>query len=128
MSVIEVAVMRVTIIALTVLAGCVQSDAAMRAKPASRQFTSDKTADSLVACLVPSISASYRGAYDRKDMFVANVRAPGREYDIVTPNAAVGGQYTFLVNVRDSVVSIYEVTPIASYMRDGLISGIEPCL
>lgn len=110
------------------LSACVQSDAAMRSKPPARQFTSHKTADALVACLVPSISASYRGAYGRQDLFVANIRAPGQEYDIVTPNAAAGGQYVFTVNVRGSVVSIYEIMPIANYMRDGLVRGIEACL
>lgn len=114
------------------VAGCVQSDYEMREKPPARQFTSAKSADDLVSCLVPSISGSYRGAYGRRDLFTANVRAPGQEYDIVTPNALVGGRYTFTVNVREghgkSTVSIFEIMPIAGYMREGLSRGIETCL
>lgn len=112
------------------LTACTQSDAEMRFKPPSRQFTSDKSADELVACLVPSISAHYRGAYGRQSLFNASVRAPGQEYDITTPDALVDGKYIYTVNVRGSVVSIYELLGIgiAGYMRDGLVRGIEPCL
>lgn len=127
--------MRFVIAAVSVgaiLSGCVQSDAAMRSKSPSRQFISDKSADALASCLVPSISANYRGAYGRRDLFVANVRAPGQEYDIVTPNALVDGRYVYLVNVREnnvgSVVSLFEIMPFVAFNRDGLVRGIEPCL
>ncbi len=115
-------------LAAVLIVGCAPTDAEMRARPAL-QFTSSKSADDLVTCLVPSLSENFRWVVGGPSMFTATVRSPGHEYDIVTPDALLLGKYTFTVNVRGSVVSVYEGTGrMTDAMRARVAKGIPPCL
>lgn len=116
-------------IALLALAGC-QSDASVRSKPPMDTFTSSKSADAAVACLIPSLQQNYKAISPQR--FVAQTINPGKEYDIVPTDGFVNGHYTYTVNVKasasGSTVSIFKGQTMLSSITESISAGVKACL
>lgn len=113
------------------LAGC-QTDADVRSKPPLNTFSSSKSADAAVTCLIPSLGKTYSAAAPSNFRFVAQTIAPGSEYDVVPTDAFVNGHYTFTVNVKSSgkgsKLSLYKGQMMLPSLTNAMRAGIQACL
>lgn len=113
------------------LAGC-QTDAQVRSKPPLQTFTSSKTADAAVTCLIPALSQSWNAVAIQNSRFVAQTIAPGSEYDIVPSSAMINGHWTFTVNVKSSgnksAISLFQGQMMLPSLTQAMKDGITACL
>ena len=120
---------RYAVLALLVLAGC-QSDATVRSKPPMQSFSSSKSADAAVTCLIPSLQENYKAIGAQR--FVAQTLAPGKEYDIVPTDGFVNGHYTYTVNVKadggGSTISLFKGQAMLGSITRSVQAGIRACL
>ncbi len=117
-------------IAIALLAGC-QTDAQVRSKPPLQTFTSSKSADAAVTCLIPALAQSWNAAAIQNSRFVAQTIAPGNEYDIVPSGNMINGHWTFTVNVKSSGtgsrISLYQGQMMLPSLTKAMKDGIAAC-
>ncbi|MXN46052.1 hypothetical protein GR138_12710 [Shinella kummerowiae] len=120
---------RYAMLPLLVLAGC-QSDASVRSKPPLQSFSSGKTPDAAVTCLIPSLQENYKAIGAQR--FVAQTLAPGKEYDVVPTDGFVNGHYIYTVNVKasgsGSTLSLYKGQAMLPSITRSVEAGIRACL
>ncbi|MBX5293083.1 hypothetical protein HJB96_09020 [Rhizobium sp. NLR15a] len=119
------------LIAIALLAGC-QTDAQVRSKPPLQAFTSSKSADAAVTCLIPALAQSWNAVAIQNSRFVAQTISPGNEYDIVPSGNMVNGHWTFTVNVKSSgtgsKISLYQGQMMLPSLTKAMKDGIAACL
>lgn len=111
------------------LAGCA-SDYSVRSRAPDATFTSDKSPDESVSCLVPSVNRNYQSLDPQR--FVAQTIRPSLEYDIVPARGMVNNYYyLYTINVKKSKtgsdISLFIGQPILPYITNSVIAGIKEC-
>jgi hypothetical protein len=118
----------VGLISVAILAGC-QSDSQVRSAGPLGTYSSTKSPDAAVACLIPSLQSSYRAIEAQR--FIAQTINPGKEYDIVPTNGFVNGHYTFTVNVKPagsgSTLSVYKGQAMLPSITRSVDAGVQAC-
>lgn len=116
------------LVTVAILAGC-QSDAQVRSSAPLRTYSSSKSPDAAVACLIPSLQSNYRAIQAQR--FVAQTINPGKEYDIVPTDGFVNGHYTFTVNVKPSgtgsTLSLFKGQAMLPSITRSVEQGVEAC-
>ncbi|WP_377299669.1 hypothetical protein [Rhizobium sp. SGZ-381] len=120
-----------TMAALLLASGC-QSDAYVRSQPPLTTFTASRNVDATVTCLIPSLGKNLSAAAIGNFRFVAQVIAPGTEYDIVPTDGFVNGHYTYTVNVKangkTSTIALYKGQAMLPSLTEAIKTGIKACL
>ncbi|AHG47906.1 hypothetical protein RLEG12_18775 [Rhizobium leguminosarum bv. trifolii CB782] len=118
------------LIAIALLAGC-QTDAQVRSKPPLQSFTSSKSADAALTCLIPALAQSWNAVAIQNSRFVAQTISPGNEYDIVPSGNMINGHWTFTVNVKSSGtgsrISLYQGQMMLPSLTQAMKDGIAAC-
>ncbi|MBB2794436.1 UNVERIFIED_ORG: hypothetical protein GGD58_003306 [Rhizobium pisi] len=116
---------------LALLAAC-QTDAQVRSKPPLQTYTSSKSADAAVTCLIPALSQSWNAVAIQNSRFVAQTISPGNEYDIVPSGGMINGHWTFTVNVKSSgggsKISLFQGQMMLPSLTQAMKNGIATCL
>lgn len=95
-----------------------------------QSFSSSKSADAAVTCLIPSLQENYKAIGAQR--FVAQTLAPGKEYDIVPTDGFVNGHYIYTVNVKasgaGSEISLFKGQAMLPSITRSVQAGIRACL
>ena len=96
------------------------------------QFSSTKTIDEYVSCLVPTLDDFYgQVLLSGSSKFVAQIVNPGHEYEVVPVGGQFHDYYVYTVNVtRDSngtVARVYKGQTMPQRTTETIISGTAAC-